>query len=499
MTTAKTIIDKALSYLYTYDGGTNEVIFNDRYYGKHVAGDPYPWCCAFVWCIFEECGASDLFYDGKKTAYCPTVHQWGREKGLIVPTSEGQYGDIVLFDWNGDGVADHIGFIISRNGNGTYETVEGNTSTYNYTYGGYVLKMTRYYSSIIAIIRPQYDVGKTEGVKTNMKNGKFVIDVSQHQGTINWDKVKDKIAGAIIRCGYGDDLPAQDDIQFARNLSECERLGIPYGVYLYSYAMTEVQARSELAHILRLIKGHKPVLGAFLDVEERNTEQFCARACRVVCEGLKKAGITPGVYSSLSWWNSYLTEIKEYTRWIAHWNSFCAYGGEYLIWQYGTAQVDGINGEVNANYYYGDFGKSDKTTSTTTAAETKTTANKVVSNTTKTTIPDITYQVFTDTSGWLPTVRNLEDYAGVDGQPIKGIRVYLNGDTLSVQTHQLANGNIDKLTIFAGKNTIRYRVRTIGSTDYLSWMENKKDTGGSSDTFAGEAGKAIDRVQIVVK
>ena len=499
MTTAKTIIDKALSYLYTYDGGTNEVIFNDRYYGKHVAGDPYPWCCAFVWCIFEECGASDLFYDGKKTAYCPTVHQWGREKGLIVPPSEGQYGDIVLFDWNGDGVADHIGFIISRNGNGTYETVEGNTSTYNYTYGGYVLKMTRYYSSIIAIIRPQYDVGKTEGVKTNMKNGKFVIDVSQHQGTINWDKVKDKIAGAIIRCGYGDDLPAQDDIQFARNLSECERLGIPYGVYLYSYAMTEVQARSELAHILRLIKGHKPVLGAFLDVEERNTEQFCARACRVVCEGLKKAGITPGVYSSLSWWNSYLTEIKEYTRWIAHWNSFCAYGGEYLIWQYGTAQVDGINGEVDANYYYGDFGKSDKTTSTTTAAETKTTANKVVSNTTKTTIPDITYQVFTDTSGWLPTVRNLEDYAGVDGQPIKGIRVYLNGDTLSVQTHQLANGNIDKLTIFAGKNTIRYRVRTIGSTDYLSWMENKKDTGGSSDTFAGEAGKAIDRVQIVVK
>ena len=102
-------------------------------------------------------------------------------------------------------------------------------------------------------------------------------------------------------------------------------------------------------------------------------------------------------------------------------------------------------------------------------------------------------------SGWLPTVRNLEDYAGIDGQPIKGIRVYLNGDTLAVQTHQMSNGNIDKLTIFAGKNTIRYRVRVIGASDYLSWMENKKDTGGGADTFAGEAGKAIDRVQIVVK
>ena len=216
--TAKTIIDKALSYLYTYDGGTNEVIFNDRYYGEHVSGDRFPWCCAFIWCIFDECGASDLFYDGKRTAYCPTVHQWGKDKGLIVPTSEGQYGDIVLFDWNGDGVADHIGLIISRNGNGTYDTVEGNTSTYNYTNGGYVLQMTRYYSSIIAIIRPQYDSGKTEGVKADVKNGKFVIDVSQHQGTIDWNKVKDKVDGAIIRCGYGDDIMSQDDKQYANNL-----------------------------------------------------------------------------------------------------------------------------------------------------------------------------------------------------------------------------------------------------------------------------------------
>ena len=479
--TARTIIERALSYLYTYDNGTNEVIFNDRYYGQHVSGESYPWCCAFVWCIFNECDASDLFCDGEKTAYCPTVHEWGKKRNLIVPTSEGQYGDIVLFDWNGDGVADHVGFIITRNGNGTYETVEGNTATYNYTNGGYVLKMTRYYSSIIAIIRPQYDSGKSEGVKTDVKNGKFVIDVSQHQGTIDWNTVKDKIDGAILRCGYGDDLPAQDDTQYARNLAECERLGIPYGVYLYSYATTEAQAKSELAHILRLIKGHKPVLGAYLDVEEDVCHSFAPRACRVVCEGLKAAGFMPGVYSSLSWWNNYLKEIKEYMRWVAHWNPTCGYMGDYLIWQYGTAKVDGIKGEVDTNYYYGEIGKT---------APTNIAVNKA---------PDIIYQVFTDTSGWLPTVRNLEDYAGIDSQPVKGIRVSLNGDTLAVQTHQLSNGNIDKLTIFAGKHTIRYRVRTVGSSDYLSWMENKKDTGGSADTFAGEAGKAIDRVQIVVK
>ena len=261
MTTAKKIIDTALSYLYTYDNGNNDVVFNDRYYEKHVTGESYPWCAAFVWCIFNECGASDLFYDGKKTAYCPTIHQWGKDNGLIVPTSEGQYGDIVLFDWNNDGIADHVGLIISRNGNGTYETIEGNTATYNYTNGGYVLKMTRYYSSIIAIVRPKYQEGADI-----MPNGKFVIDVSQHQGTIDWNKVKGKIAGAILRCGYGDDLPAQDDTQFARNLSECERLKIPHGVYLYSYASTEVQAKSELAHILRLIKGHTFELPIFIEM-----------------------------------------------------------------------------------------------------------------------------------------------------------------------------------------------------------------------------------------
>ena len=475
MTTAKMIIDTALSYLYTYDNGNNDVVFNDRYYEKHVTGDSYPWCAAFVWCIFNECGASDLFYDGKKTAYCPTIHQWGKDNGLIVPTSEGRYGDIVLFDWNNDGIADHVGLIIARNGNGTYETVEGNTATYNYTEGGYVLKMTRYYSSIIAIVRPKYDK------QANNNDKKFVIDVSQHQGVIDWNKVKGKIAGAILRCGYGDDLPEQDDTQFARNLSECERLGIPHGVYLYSYASTEAQAKSELAHILRLIKGQTFELGVFLDVEEESCHTFAPRACRVVCEGLKKAGFTPGVYASLSWWNSYLTEIKEYTRWVAHWNPTCGYAGDYLIWQYGTEHINGIHGEVDANYYYGDFGKTDTT---------------IKPITTK---PDVIYQVYTDGSGWLPVVKNLEDYAGVDGQPIKGIRVYVNGVQLDITTHQMSNGAIDKLTISASDYTIKYRVRTMGSADYFSWMENKKDTGGSSDTFAGEAGKPIDRVQITVK
>ena len=482
MATAKQIIDKALSYLGTYDGGNNNVIFNTHYYGKAVSGGAYPWCCAFVWDIFRMCGASDIFNGGEKTAYCPTVLNWGKNNGLTVNKDNGQYGDIVLFDWNGDGIADHIGLIISNNADGSYTTVEGNTANSNYSNGGWVLKMQRYQWQIIGIIRPKYDSVEMKTVSTNEK--KTVIDVSEHQGVIDWNKVKSKVDGASLRCGYGDDITSQDDKQYARNLAECERLGIPKGVYLYSYATTETQAKSELAHILRLIKGHTFELPIFLDCEEPGTESFAPTACKIICDGLKAAGFTPGIYTSTYWWNNYLNNVKDYIRWVAQWNTTCTYNGNYLIWQYGTKNIDGINGEVDANIYYGDFGKTITTDDTNNATSSK---------------PDIYYQVYTEQSGWLPVVRNLSSYAGEDGEAIKGIRVYLDGDTLAVETHQMSNGSIDKLTIYAGKHTVRYRVRVLGQSNYLDYMENKKDTGGSSDTYAGESGKSIDRLQIVIK
>ena len=72
------------------------------------------------------------------------------------------------------------------------------------------------------------------------------IDVSEFQGNIDWDKVKaDGIKFAILRVGFGMDITSQDDKHIERNISECERLGIPYGVYLFSYANTVEKAKSE--------------------------------------------------------------------------------------------------------------------------------------------------------------------------------------------------------------------------------------------------------------
>lgn len=84
------------------------------------------------------------------------------------------------------------------------------------------------------------------------------IDISYHNGTINWDKVKNSdVDFVIIRCGYGDNYTSQDDEKWLENVQACESRGIPYGVYIYSYAENVAQAQSEADHVLRLIRGHK--------------------------------------------------------------------------------------------------------------------------------------------------------------------------------------------------------------------------------------------------
>lgn len=84
-----------------------------------------------------------------------------------------------------------------------------------------------------------------------------VIDVSKYQGEIDWSKLKGKIDGAIIRCGYGKNIATQDDERFKENVEACIELGIPFGVYLYSYAKTVLDARSEAEHVIRLLKPYK--------------------------------------------------------------------------------------------------------------------------------------------------------------------------------------------------------------------------------------------------
>lgn len=184
-----------------------------------------------------------------------------------------------------------------------------------------------------------------------------LIDVSEWQGKIDWEKVKPQIDGAILRCGYGSDLEKQDDSQFKRNADECTRLGIPFGVYLYSYAKTEEQAKSEAAHALRLVKGYKLSYPVYLDLEENGTQKGAIERARIFGGIIEKAGYWCGIYANLNWWNNYLIGLDEYTKWVAQYNDKCDFKGSYLdIWQYTSkGNVDGIKGNVDMNECYRDF------------------------------------------------------------------------------------------------------------------------------------------------
>lgn len=192
------------------------------------------------------------------------------------------------------------------------------------------------------------------------------IDVSTHQGTIDWEKVRDEIDFAIIRCGFGGDHRSQDDSQWFNNVTACEKYNIPYGVYIYSYATTAEKAKSEAAHVLRLLRGHRPDMPVFFDLEEnciaRLGNRIILELSKVFCEEITKAGYLFGTYANKNWYTNYLTDkwYDKYPKWLAQYSSQVTYKGSYDIWQYtDKAKVPGIRGNVDMNIAYKSYLQGD--------------------------------------------------------------------------------------------------------------------------------------------
>lgn len=183
-----------------------------------------------------------------------------------------------------------------------------------------------------------------------------IVDISEHQANLNWEAIKPYIDGAIIRCGYGSDLANQDDDYWERNVSECERLGIPYGVYLYSYAKNDSMAESEANHLLRLLPDPSRLsLPVYLDVEQAGCESYFKRACEVVGPKIEAAGYWFGWYSGRANANAQGLNTLPYTAWVAEYGAPLKYNGTADIWQYTDAEyINGI-GPLDCNECYRDF------------------------------------------------------------------------------------------------------------------------------------------------
>ena len=254
--------------------------------------------------------------------------------------------------------ADAQKWVIQDLGDGYYSFISKCSNTYLTVAGGQTSNCTN-----IEINSKKDD--KSQEFKLNKIEVLTGIDVSEHQKIIDWDAVKKSgIAFAIIRCGYGKDDPSQDDKMFARNVAECERLNIPYGIYLYSYALDIEGAKSEAAHALRLISGHNPELGIWFDMEDadgyklRNgmpSNNTLVEMCITFCEIMKDNGYKTGVYANLNWLMNQLNDsrLDIYDKWVAQWNSTCDYTKKYIMWQYTSdGTVEGIEGRVDMNKYY---------------------------------------------------------------------------------------------------------------------------------------------------
>lgn len=200
------------------------------------------------------------------------------------------------------------------------------------------------------------------------------IDVSKHQGVINWDSVKASgVEFAIIRAGYGRDTV---DAYFVRNIEECIRLDISVGVYWFIYGVNESEAvqNADKFHETILPYKEKIIMKAWCDFEydtDRNANKrgvIFDRKTRTnmviaFCERMKSYGYEVGNYANPDYLIGKFNDLSQYPLWLAWYNATENSAKKYNpeIWQYTSGgTVPGINGNVDMNYYYGEIKKKEE-------------------------------------------------------------------------------------------------------------------------------------------
>lgn len=189
------------------------------------------------------------------------------------------------------------------------------------------------------------------------------IDVSKWQGNINFSQVKAMgIEFVIARIGFGM-FEDQKDSKFEENYSGAVNNNIPIGVYLYSYALNENDARREADVCLKWLRNRKLNLPVYYDVEDKSQQTISkstlTKMCEIFCEKMEAAGYWAGIYANKYWLTNHLDYKyleKKYTIWVAQYNNKNTYSGKYDMWQYTSkGRVNGINGNVDMNILYKDI------------------------------------------------------------------------------------------------------------------------------------------------
>lgn len=184
------------------------------------------------------------------------------------------------------------------------------------------------------------------------------VDVSKWQGKIDWDSVKKSgIDFAMIRAGFG---KRSVDPFLDANVKGCEKAGIPYGFYWYSYAVTVTDGVIEAEKCYETIKRYSPSYPVAFDVEDKCYDplpiQTRTDIVKAFCSTMEQYGYYVLVYASLAWINGKLGDLSRFDLWLAQWAKTATCDKPFGMWQYSsTGRIPGITGYVDLNVAYKDY------------------------------------------------------------------------------------------------------------------------------------------------
>lgn len=214
----------------------------------------------------------------------------------------------------------------------------------------------------------------------------FGIDISEHNGTVDWGKVAKKVDFAILRIGWvGNNNNHTIDKKFIENYKAAKEAGIKLGAYVYMYSKSTQTAKAGAKWVLDKIKGLSFDLPIYCDMEDPSISNLSKTGLTLITnafnEVIKNAGYKVGVYANKYWFDSKLDKSVRtaHHTWIAHYTSGIEkYKGEYEMWQNSSkGKVDGVKGNVDTNYLYTDIFTSTPKASTTSSTTKKKTNTEV--------------------------------------------------------------------------------------------------------------------------
>lgn len=186
------------------------------------------------------------------------------------------------------------------------------------------------------------------------------IDVSQWQGEINWQDVKnDGIDFAFVRVGHG---THELDTCYQKNMTNANAANIPVGVYFYSTARNEMQAVEDAQFVIRSMKGYLVSYPVVIDLEDTSQADLSkvqlGRIAKAFCDEIQAAGYTPMLYCNENWYRNMIDigQLADVGMWVAKWDNTYSSDIPRDIWQCcSTGKVAGIDTNVDIDFGYTDY------------------------------------------------------------------------------------------------------------------------------------------------